>query len=325
MEKGKIFCGDVGREIPIRECFPSKSSSVCPQCPKFKYTKFYRKTLIKHSAIKSEKTKFEFDSTDYNCMDDMPLKGWAWEFMRRSSKYKKLLEVKDYAEFIKGVENIEIYPIKFTVRDNRLEVYKKYCFGFIYIVPGEVHSASINKKGETIITRKKKGYFEEFIGLPLPQYRYTDFPEEIQLYFNIILREEIRRFSFEFFKSITERVRQGAILRLLSPNNDPENTIFIGISRTGKIQRIREEIDLILKEYVKTAPIKERKDDKWKYYLIVFDMVQEGISYTDIITELKKAYPKHKRLFTKKNIGNYHKNAVDLNEGSYKKFLINTP
>lgn len=40
-----------------------------------------------------EKKKIEFNIADYDYMDDMPLIGWVWEFMRRSDEYIKFWEI----------------------------------------------------------------------------------------------------------------------------------------------------------------------------------------------------------------------------------------
>jgi hypothetical protein len=39
------------------------------------------------AMIKNEK-KVEFKIADYAYMDDMPMNGWLWEFIRRSEAYK---------------------------------------------------------------------------------------------------------------------------------------------------------------------------------------------------------------------------------------------
>ena len=124
-----------------------------------------------------------------------------------------------------------------------------------------------------------------------------------------------------------------------------EDTIYIGISRKAKITEIEKYLLPELKRYlIPHAP--KIRDDKWKYYLIVYDLKRQhnDITFEDVSILLMNTYPeitvtkitkdeetdKTKKIKTKintdkyfcpKNCSNFHKAALSLISGEYKQYL----
>ena len=103
------------------------------------------------------------------------------------------------------------------------------------------------------------------------------------------------------------------------------NTIYLGISKTAKIEDIKKEVNKILKTEVKRSPYK-LIPAKWKYYLIIFDLYKVKNSYRDIADTLSSKddnyYEAHmKKGVQERTIENNHKEALALIEGEYKKYL----
>ncbi|WP_420264071.1 hypothetical protein [Candidatus Magnetominusculus dajiuhuensis] len=69
----------------------------------------------------------------------------------------------------------------------------------------------------------------------------------------------------------------------------------------------------------------KNRDDKWKYYLMVYDLYREGHIYAEICEILTRSIRLSKKelgkLFDERNIENYYKNALALINGEYKKYI----
>lgn len=313
---------------------------------------------MKKGKVKKE---FKFNSADYDYMDDMPLKGWMWEFIRRSTEYRDVIKVKDaeifekIAEDICEIEILSVITPKDKNKKHLIDYYSKY---YSNIREGR-DSCIIENDGSGNLKFMEK----IFMGVPFPKYKYIDFPDNLKPLIkrmkNIItckpfekLKEEINGYidmskamskvvpksnPDDFYKMLIKLKTGGkdesfVILKFLSPTRNPEDTVYIGISRTAKIKDIEKELLPKIRKYLKSKPTKTR-DDKWKYYLIAYDLKKEypNLTYDEIADKLVEAYPfitiKNKKVdspeyFTARNCENLYKSALELIEGSYKKYLI---
>lgn len=94
------------------------------------------------------------------------------------------------------------------------------------------------------------------------------------------------------------------LLSVLSPTGTPEDAIYIGIKKTAKISDIEKILLPTIKKYL--APKKSKlREEKWKYYLIVHDLVKNFINYSEISEQLTQFYPEQNNLLDAKNIENY--------------------
>jgi len=116
----------------------------------------------------------------------------------------------------------------------------------------------------------------------------------------------------------------------------PENTIYVGISKKARIRDIKNYLLPILSKSWLNPDKPKIRTDKWKYYLIVYDLKEKypDVSYEDIANILSEAYPDIKikkgkaikkvegsDFFTIKNCENFYKSALALINGDYKKYL----
>ncbi len=101
-----------------------------------------------------------------------------------------------------------------------------------------------------------------------------------------------------------------------------ENTVFVGISKTAKKEIVMKELEAIFDKYSEPPKTKIRTD-KWKYYLIVYDVMKTHPNITqEILADiLSKAYPEYLSRVDAKNIGDFYKNALALINGRYRKYL----
>jgi hypothetical protein len=148
--------------------------------------------------------------------------------------------------------------------------------------------------------------------------------------------KEGRRFIYQGRISTLEDFTKD-VLNTFSPK-DVEDTIFVAISKSAKKKDIMDQIEIIVDKFVRRTNVKIR-DDKWKYYLIVYDLREKGsLTFDSIANILTSAYPKTEKnrikngkkekinassenLFTEKNIENFWKTALTLINGKYKEYL----
>lgn len=105
---------------------------------------------------------------------------------------------------------------------------------------------------------------------------------------------------------------------------DNENTLFIGISRTGKRDHIKEQIGDIVDKYVK-SPRTKPQTSKWKRYLMVYDLDKKGYGIRMISEILLSAYPEQGLALDEKNIENALKEIILLiDRKKYMKYLLSS-
>lgn len=89
-------------------------------------------------------------------------------------------------------------------------------------------------------------------------------------------------------------------------------------------EEIHEVVDDILDLYGEPRRNDfRRRLQKWKYYLMVYDLTSQGLTEGEIVEIVKNAYPKlpfHEH-FNKAACRRYYASAKDLIEGGYKKYV----
>lgn len=304
-----------------------------------------------------KKKEPQFNPADYAYMDNMPLEGWIWEFIRRSPTYKTTFEKGDRKLIPDKLEPL----YRFSWTDNFKKYYKNI-----------LENGVSYKVDYTMKTNEKTPPIQKCIlleGIPNPKYNYNDFPNsekpDIRTSSNPIICMSHKELQFILeiglaalrasydecpaFKKVPESITNDLfnekvdklILNNLSPNMDEDNTLYVGITRTAKIKDIEKVLMPEIKKYLKRSSLKER-DDKWKYYLAAFDFFQDiGEDYALISDYLYSAFPfitvtkvkvvngKEKKVkvkeeslnfFSTKNAKNFYLNALDLINGGYKKY-----
>lgn len=102
----------------------------------------------------------------------------------------------------------------------------------------------------------------------------------------------------------------------------PFETIYIGVSIWGRLKDVQKALEPHLKSLLKPPKTRIRANDKWKYYLITYDLKTIGIDYERIAFILSEYYkPPKADVFDIRTIENYHKSALALINGGYKKYL----
>ncbi|MBE0426373.1 MAG: hypothetical protein IBX72_06975 [Nitrospirae bacterium] len=294
--------------------------------------------MKKKKEKKKERQITKFNSTDYEYMDNLPLVGWMWEFIRRSEAYQSLYskichfisieregqpvdydtERKAYSDFTAEIEDIGLIPLKMPYKTQEHDDYTLLC-------------EECQKKGISLPTNSspliRYGYFIYcferwhscwFHGIPDPALGYF----RLRCSPTINGLSYLKCKSYDDLKKIPDWVLPSplSVLLFLSPSDIPEDTIYVGIRKDAKISDIEKKFIPTIKDYLKPKKSR-RRDEKWKYYLIVYDLVKEEMSYSEISEILITVYPEYKSLFDLKNIENYYKNALVLIEGGYKKYL----
>lgn len=88
-------------------------------------------------------------------------------------------------------------------------------------------------------------------------------------------------------------------------------------------KEIERQIDDLLDKWKPKKQDRSRKE-KWKYYLIVYDLMKKKptLSYPKIADMLREAYPKAKKPFNERTCLNWHKQARRLiDEEGYKHYI----
>jgi len=260
--------------------------------------------------IKKEENQFEFNPADYDYMDKLlPLKGWIWEIIRRSESYRHEYEkIEKAVTSSSGEIDKVINYFKVKVKQMHLNV--------------PLHP----------IEEPNLNYFLKIkrdICIPKPHAKYSDVYKGLDIEgivpVKVILYEEYIEDEWKF-KEVHNSLfgdvdiyeeHPGVFLVDDLAVSTPEDTIYAGISRKAKIEDIEKYLLPILREYLEAGRPRIR-DDKWKYYLICYDLKQQGFSYKEIADIFVEVYPDDENLIDERNIENYYENALKLISGEYK-------
>jgi hypothetical protein len=265
----------------------------------------------------------------YNYMDKLPMKGWAWEFLRRNKQYiEAFIQLE---ELVKGDSwNDEC--------QKRLSELQGIASPFGMLTGRSSHTLNETErlnyltfqlppyKGDKVYLNKYCGKHE--IHIPKPGRRYCDFAAPAYFMRRWEMRDYIIYDSFEFL--LNAKIQVGK-----SPNSDTliekpalernKDFVYVAISKYANIVNLKDkmlkDISKILNKHKPRAI-----DKKWKYYLIVYDLKLESnekMSYDQITDILNAAYPmKGDKSFTDtRKINNWHLRATSLINGEFLKHL----
>lgn len=281
------------------------------------------KNDIDYDAIQEQAKAVQ---TDYEYLnDDLPLKGWAWEFIRRNAAYKTLYE--ELRSGITGLSilqgDMDVASIKDKILESPLgDVFLKLMRDFkVKVFTKDTYQFDNTLDGEGLL---------QVLGIPNPDKKYTEFSSKYDI--RIAGSASIKQYKFrtdraediEYFKptrnkEALEKKSYKIVMKKLVTHHATD-TLYLGISLSASKDDIKKQFADILNEHFKTTNIR-KQTKKWKYYLIVFDLEHTGKSYSDIGDVLSNAFNEGESLFEIKNIENYYKNALALVAGGYKKYL----
>jgi len=250
----------------------------------------------------------------YDYTDTLPLEGWIWEFIRRNSDYNRFYEECktteiNYNNYLKKIGRItEVCALRPNYSSHKLD--------------------------------KKLFLIKFFIAIPNPKASYDkfgDFKPDIDGFTPVIAfkpqEDDLTHDSF------SERHSSYIVNAVLPPVANID-TLYVGIDTKADINFVEEKLKLILEKYLRRREGRGRvRDDKWKYYLIAYDLKKEkNLTYDQIGLVLMYAYPEiiRKKLvdgkrvpqresstsyFSKSNCEDFYKKALLLIEGEYKNYL----
>jgi len=293
---------------------------------------------------------------EYAYMDNMPLDGWFWEIIRRGENYRRLCE--KINKIVGPIPKEESDAI-----DKQLEIigisnHLLYKEGEPWILlPAYLEqdwsSVDSDEEYEEII---KVVVREESI--PRPDFSYLDILQYLQktyrngmLFsliegikpdFEIITPRQIRAHvdynKDMFYEKTKKEMGVGIItseeqyvdkvLRIILSMvyaKDADNSILVRIDKSAKMTEVEEYLLPELRKRLKSSKPKIRAFNKWKYYLIAYDLknLYLNCDYDDLADILNEAFPPAKASFAldSRTLQNYHKQALLLMNGEYKKYL----
>ena len=246
--------------------------------------------------IESIEKKAQEVRDEYAYMDSMPLEGWFWEIIRRGSEYKKYYQDLWHGDW--GPEN-------------------------------EDEFRSLGEK----IEKLGLGPLGDLFDQPKPETRYCDLDDwqRPPVHCKTVLTFSSHDFFIEMICSSDEsgKVDEEEVYYRLNrlfetyAIGSTTDTLYLAVSKNAPIKQIEEEIGEILKTHVHSRKTKLRASDKWKFYLIAYDLKQQSFSFGQIAVILSEAYPTPKNEpYDERTIQNYYKNALSLIDGEYKKYLF---
>lgn len=248
---------------------------------------------------------FKFYRADYDYMDDMPLEGWIWEIIRRSETYNR--EYEKLEKTVKSKKGIAEALGIFQEEAEKMGIDIPYRFHF---------EKNFKKANQDYFLNIELNELDATIAIPKPQCKYINLDERISIKGTspvIVIPHE------GLIKDSSEGVLDEDLLNYLAVST-PEDTIYVGISRSAKVEDIEKHLLPLLRKYLKSAKPRIR-DDKWKYYLICYDLRNQGLSYKEIADILSNDYPDNENLFAERNIENYYSAALKLIQSDYKEYL----
>ena len=192
--------------------------------------------------MKKEKDKkINFNTDHYKYMDDMPLGGWIWEFIRRSAKYCELLG--DCSCLLAMIEP-DIKKEK-TISPAILDEVQHILASLAtFIIFNEGNG--INRKTHLLISQSRP------FGIPRPEIRYCDFAREARPLIRGMFKATVKTFNY------TDKViyQQNALILLsqLIPDfgcaNNISDYVFIGIPRTVLIDDVERYLPNLIKDHL---------------------------------------------------------------------------
>lgn len=246
---------------------------------------------------------------EYAYMDNMPFEGYMWEMIRRTREYRDLF--------------LNCRVAAGTLGD-------EYNEGFISNWDRQFRSIGLDVICDTNVRRRMYVIIgnrsEKHLAIPRnhPYVKFRDFPPSIVGTRLVKSIGDMRSFLRNFLNEDKEFGKDGlvAFLKALSPIT-VDKTICLAISTIGDKTIIKKEIDIIIKRNVKT-PRSRKRNDKWKLYLIAYDLNRKSYNKIEIADIFQVAYPDIRipNTIDESNIDDFLYQAHRLIEhGDYKKYI----
>ena len=282
----------------------------------------------------------------YAYMSTLSLSGWMWEMIRRGQKYSDLIQLcRSAQEKVNGIaaENdfFEMWSREFSAIGLDVLSYQ----GADYAQEDCYHIIGFD---DALVD----GWGGVYLALPRTDKKYDDFPNDNRP--PIIGTRLVKSMKYSHVSALLEDVSNedgglepGAIDELLAALTPLkfDGTLFVGIS-FGNKDEIMIQLESIVRRFIRSEKKgleglkprrrSNRRKDKWKYYLIAYDLKKNdpNLLSSDIGTILQEAYPEagsgvqsqgkpdEKDPWNEKNIENYIKGAnLLIDSAGYKKYL----
>ncbi len=263
---------------------------------------------------------------NYDYLSNLPQDGWIWEFVRRTKEYKEAIDFfvsheeieasgEERDEYFLYLEEIMNMGLAFTevgpeFRNehfviNRFDdagkhfiwVHLHYRVPYSALTAGELKT-HLNPPFQVVVGQERiKGGFTahslnrgEFTVLKHPEF---PLPDGVVDYGSLVSR--LLACPWEHY------------------------TVFVGISKKAGEQDLRDLVKAV-RPYLQGKRIK-RRDDKWKLYLIVYDLHEkERLTFDDISDILQETYGGNQ---TERDVERHYKEATTLiDKKKYKKYLM---
>lgn len=266
---------------------------------------------------------------DYAYMDKLSLKGWMWEFIRRSQSYINLCD-----------EIQDIVRIEKKLSKRRVTGYIFKCLGDYNMDTQTLERIPRDKNISKcyIVIRESKSNQAHFI--PKYEKRFIDFGDE--LLFDILGTEPFKineDVPDVFDLSSPERASKCFAIIMDLSIIYPDNTIYVGISKAAKIDDLENKLLPALRTRLMEPEAKKTRmrTNKWKNYLICYDLKKtyKAITYetiadimigTDYSMKISKSNNKSilvplSDVFDANTMKNYCSYAEDLIDRKYKDYF----
>jgi hypothetical protein len=297
---------------------------------------------------------------EYDYMDGMPLDGWIWEFVRRNPRFQSAFEtIKAIAERHNG-EIPNPWPPDFKKANEFIDaILEVGPWVGSWERCSNVSCICIIGWGEFAGST-----FPEINVYPDPKVRFCDFPMDsdvkdkkyghstpTRLGISIralqpflireydvldenakgmlaLVKERLSSRGLRGAKQLADDVEEAvSMVRNASLDQlriaEPENTLCVAISKKARMEEIETKLLPAIGEMlIKDKP--KRRDDMWKYYIIVYDLKcrNQNASYENLATTLQSALrPVNPGGWQARTVENYNKQALHLIHGGYKKYL----
>lgn len=220
----------------------------------------------------------------YEYMDKMPPEGWLWEVIRRSPAYREkikiLAETKDSIARKGIVDEIKGLGVHITFIDPGQWSHEK---GDYLIAPlrFEPRRAAIIPLPDTVY---------EKLDPKLPPVNFDPVNFLSGAYVDEQLEIADKKEAWSLLPSVDPS--EFWVLGALTPTNVAD-TLYFGVSRTALKKTIIERISRLLDEHNVRRYRSRMRTDKWKRYIIVYDLHKaEKLPYSAIAEILGDVFPK---------------------------------
>jgi hypothetical protein len=267
----------------------------------------------------------KFNPTDYDYMDSLPMEGWIWEFIKRSTKYKDFNQ-KCEQNLKKGWQ---------AGKDSAL--FKEYIDNFFPFFSWSSEDRSLLVRN--VITKLNPIRIVNLEGIGFSKIGECGIPHPL-------IKKEKKKSSKVYYILDYPLIQGDSLdgdyhyerdhpIELLFRNQGRKNIlmVLIDLSTPGSVDELLKKLSIELLGWRKALRLPETRSPKtdrqkknilvkkakiWKSYLMVYDLIAAGCSIneaSDMLSECDEFYS------GPKNIENHFKRATALINGGYKKFV----